>query len=431
MEDEFEILAAKVLAGEATLEEQSRLNSILEDSAERRAEFDSLKATWHSMKAAGPTVFISNPPPAKIPEARLRQLLQVVRDSAPASRVASSAPVPTPFRPVPAPKVSLWQAFGFWLSSGNWMARGTAFAFLIFLTVGLFIWINQLSHPVASTSSAEDRPLAHLILLEGSSEVRRAGERRAVTVSVSLRSGDEISLPLGSLASLVTPNGELPLRGPVRAAVGELVASSAVTPARSTNSAAPAILFDPATELSISNWIASTRSVQTIVIYSPAGVTASLTPLILWKSEPGKTYDVTILDEFNPATPAWRLTNATPPVVFSVIDAWRNRQLAVQGLYRVRVSESGRPLTASELTFRTAMADSFQFPDTPSAALQNAFRILSGESGRVGDALALLLTLPPDLSSSELAIRLKLMAFSQLNYQAEWDETAAALRRFP
>lgn len=77
------------------------------------------------------------------------------------------------------------------------------------------------------------------------------------------------------------------------------------------------------------------------------------------------------------------------------------------------------------------MADSFHFSDTPSSALQSAYRLLSGESGRVGDALALLLTLPPDLSSSELALRLKLMAFSQLNYQTDWDETAAALRRIP
>ncbi len=431
MEDEFEILAAKVLAGEATREEQSRLKSLLDESAERRAEFDALRATWQSLKAAGPAAFISNPPPAKIPEARLRQLQQVVRDSLPVSHAASSESAPPSARPVPTPAPSLWQAFWFWLPSGSPLARGAAFAALVFIAIGLFVWINQLSHPVASKNSADDRPVAHLILLEGNSEVRRAGERRAVTVSVSLRSGDEISLPQGSLASLVAPNGELPLRGPVRAAVGELVASAAVTPARSTNSAAPAILFDPATELSKSNWIAFTRSVQTIVIYSPAGVTASLTPLILWKSEPGKTYDVTIQDEFSPATPPWRLTNATPPVVFSVIDAWRNRPLAVQGLYRLRVSESGRPLTASELTFRTAMADSFHFSDTPSSALQSAYRLLSGESGRVGDALALLLTLPPDLSSSELALRLKLMAFSQLNYQTDWDETAAALRRIP
>src|SRR4026207_1594126 len=81
MEGEFDILAAKVLAGKAAGEERSRLQSMLANSRELRAEFTALQLTWNSLQKAAPVFQAETAPPAEIPAERLRQLQQVVRDA--------------------------------------------------------------------------------------------------------------------------------------------------------------------------------------------------------------------------------------------------------------------------------------------------------------------------------------------------------------
>ena len=189
-----------------------------------------------------------------------------------------------------------------------------------------------------------------------------------------------------------------------------------------------AALFQPVPELLKAGLLVTTRSVQGIALYSPAGSTASLTPLILWKAEPGKTYDLRITDEFDAATPPWRLNAVTSPVDFAKVAAWNGRTLTRDGLYRLRISETGRALTACEYTFQTVKKDLDLPPDGTTNPLHEALRILTDTPSRVGDALAILLTMPPDIAASELALRLKLRAFGQLSFQADYDEVTAALQ---
>ena len=90
MEDEFDILAAKVLAGEATAAEHAQLQSMLARSDELRSEFAALQCTWSALKEAAPVIQAQTSRPSEIPAGRLRQLQQAVRDSPLASSTALS-----------------------------------------------------------------------------------------------------------------------------------------------------------------------------------------------------------------------------------------------------------------------------------------------------------------------------------------------------
>ena len=59
--------------------------------------------------------------------------------------------------------------------------------------------------------------------------------------------------------------------------------------------------------------------------------------------------------------------------------------------------------------------------------LDEALKILTITPSRVGDALAILLALPPDLAGSELALRLKSLLFGQLGYADDFDAATARL----
>src|SRR5207247_3194444 len=89
MGEDFDILAAKVLAGEASAEESSRLQEMLSQTDELRKEFAALEVTWQHLRAAGPLVKAMDAPPTPIPPERLRQLQQAVRGRAPGASLAA------------------------------------------------------------------------------------------------------------------------------------------------------------------------------------------------------------------------------------------------------------------------------------------------------------------------------------------------------
>src|SRR6266487_1561583 len=82
MHQDFDIIAVKVLAGEASTEERSRLQEMLSQSDELWKEFAALEMAWQHLRAAGPLVKAMDAPPTPIPPERLRQLQQTVRDQA-------------------------------------------------------------------------------------------------------------------------------------------------------------------------------------------------------------------------------------------------------------------------------------------------------------------------------------------------------------
>jgi hypothetical protein len=177
------------------------------------------------------------------------------------------------------------------------------------------------------------------------------------------------------------------------------------------------------------------RGSQAIRVYSPVGFTTSPAPPVLWKSQPGKTYEIAITDELTPTAPPLRHSGATYPLDFRAV--WPGRTLAEDGLYRLSIFESGNPINATELVFRTVpsraggTSTSADGPGSTGAPEQLllAYQILTTTPSHLGDALAQLLILPPDLANSEMALRLKLFAFGQLGYQEDFEAVLSQLQR--
>lgn len=399
-EDEFDILAAKVLAGEATADEATRLQEALAQDAELRAEFAELRATWAALKDVGPLAQALNTPPAEPPPERLRKWHAAVarkRKHEEVDFAQVGAPVRKKLR---VSQLCLAAAF-----------LATA------IIAGVF-----LSH--RSSGTATSAPIAYLVARKDTVEVRRDGKATAVKSVTTLCVADEIRLSPQASATLITPNGARPLQGPQEFVnVQVLSSAAAATNGTETKSrAAGTALFQPSRQLL--GLLVTMRSGQSIPVYSPVGFTANLTPMILWKSEPGKSYDLSIMDEFSTAAPL-RRAGVVSPVEFT--NAWPGRTLAKDGLYRLRIAENGKPLTTTELTFRTLPQPGETLPADPADKLVAAYEILTANPSRLGDALGALVSLPPEFADSDLALRLKLFAFGQLGYQEDFESAAARL----
>src|ERR1041384_8138793 len=101
MKEEFDILAAKTLAGEASVAEPARLKQLVAQSAELDREFSELKAAWNSLREFTPLAESLKAPPASVPCEKLSRLQAAVRDkfsSATASEDHSTAQHNAPVR---------------------------------------------------------------------------------------------------------------------------------------------------------------------------------------------------------------------------------------------------------------------------------------------------------------------------------------------
>jgi len=446
MEDEFDILAAKVLAGEALPEEHARLKELLSQSLERREEFAGLKAAWVSLKATAPISQLLEAPQAEIPEQRLRQLQQVVRARTNAANMpatlhghraapsGSDVPLARASGTLSPSKGVGWGE-GVSVSICRWLQRKTgvapvplfAAALLLFCAVGLAFWFLQ-PRIESPSGTSPNETLAYLLVQKGTAEVIRAGKALPATNATSLRSTDELRLAPAVQVTLLTRTGAVMIAGPLNAAIAKLAPRLATISSESKPDTLCLALFQPVPELRTAGLLVTMRNGQGIPLYSPAGATANLTPPILWKNRPDATYDIIIIDEFDSKTPPWRVSGVTSPVEFANVPAWKARPLAKDGLYRLRLSETGRPLTACDYTFRTTADATGNAAPAPAAPIADTVQILTAESSRVGDALALLLRLPPEQADTELALRLKLLLFGQLGCQADFDTTLAKLQ---
>ena len=177
----------------------------------------------------------------------------------------------------------------------------------------------------APTVAGKTEVIAYLVGVEGEPDVRRAGEPVDTRAGSSLRAADEVRVAVGAKIRLITPNGLLELSGPRASRIGEVVTNQADRTQPSNDrgglskeaDAMRMALFRPAKELRASALLVTTRSSQSIPLYSPLGSTANLTPLILWKSEQGKTYNIAITDEFDQTAKPLRLSGVVSPVDFA------------------------------------------------------------------------------------------------------------------
>jgi len=79
MDEEFDILTVKILAGEASAEEQARLKELMAQNAGLKRDFADLKAAWDSVREIGPLAQAMEAPPGSIPSARLSGLQAAVK----------------------------------------------------------------------------------------------------------------------------------------------------------------------------------------------------------------------------------------------------------------------------------------------------------------------------------------------------------------
>jgi hypothetical protein len=429
MEDEFEILAAKVLANEATPEEQSRLRELLARNPALRLEFADLEAAWEAVRAAGPVAEAVDAPPAPLPAERLNQLLKAVTENSPVAAVvaAKQREHARASKESGSPVLLFWRWF-----RGNKAGvppLAVSAALLLAMLLGGAIFLNRLVRPSNGTANGSI-PVAFFLAVQGNPEVRRGGALIPNVTAAAIRSGDEIHLAPGTQVSLITSNGITTLHGPQRLSGGAVVTQAGTSAGtNAANAALRTALFSPVRQLPGAGLLVATRGGETIPLYSPMGATVNLTPLVLWKAGPGRTYDLQIVDEFDAKTPPWHLNAVSPPVDFSKVEAWKNRALARNGLYRLRLNETGKLMTACEYTFRTLEGVSGSASRTPGEKLFNAVQIMASAPSRIGDALADLLTLPPEIADSELVLRLTLLAFGQLGYSQDFNATSSRLAR--
>src|SRR5690606_23901434 len=294
-----------------------------------------------------------------------------------------------------------------WLARWGW-AVGIAALLLAFLT---FLALRPAQNEPAGSSH---RPAAYAVIQDGSAKIIRGSQEVPASQVEALEPLDELVLPPGARATLVLAGGIATLNGPWRGVI-----SSAALTQKAPDSGASAdrlklALFEEPHELRGAGLLASTRSGSTLRIFSPAGVTAWVNPLIIWDSQPGKSYEVTVTDAFDSTAQPVSASAVFSPLEFTQIPGAQDWPLRPGGLYRIRVQESGNPFILAERTFQVADPGSLRPTQVGVAQLLLAHEILAGAPARVGDAMAELLTIPNNLARTPLAVRLKLLAFGQL-----------------
>lgn len=415
--EEFDILMAKALAGEETAEERRRLETFFAADPKLREEYRGLEAAWMAFRELGPLTEGLRAAPADLPEARLRQLQASVRVPNGSTPDEVFAP---PDRDVP--KGPAW--LGWFERLGPWrFLAPLAFAVVVALMVvptGRRPWR---SGPPTHLGSAPRGPAGYLVVEHGVATLTRAGRTIRLTNTIPLEVGDRLSLTEGARGTVVTDRGVSPVSGPVEQTVLPAPGDRAI--GDRSRQAVLAALFSPVAQLSSAGLLVTTRDAVALRLYSPRGATRSLTPTLLWSADSGRTYEVEITDELDPKTPTWQATNTVPPLAFASVDAWRRRLLKPDGLYRVRIMQTGSPLSTVQLTFRT-LPDA-AVPGEAAGSLSEACSILMRGGERTGDALAILLALPPSESMAELTLRLKLLAFGQLGFKEDYEDTLRIL----
>jgi hypothetical protein len=426
MDDEFEILAAKILAREASPDEQSRWRELLSRAPQLREEFASLQATWKLIQEVGPAASALSAEAHPIPHKQLQSLQEVVRKT-------FTAPVPT----VPIPKAPssrseeipsswfrLWQ---WWHRQARFVPVMTSALLLAGLGAALLFLLTSSND---STESIAELPVAFALTGDTEAQLQRDGQRRPARAAV-IHHRDILHLPAGARLTLLTSNGWGQLTGPVRLARQDW--ESRIAPAANDASfrMLRLALFSPLPEFLKQDLLTTTRGGGSIPLYSPLNATTERTPRILWSAEPNVTYDLQITDELNPQVPSWRVTAVASPADLAKLDLWKERPLLAEGLYRLRLTKTGQPLTASDYTFRVLSNGATTPARTDDEKVAKALNILVHAPACLGDALAELLTLSPESKQSELVSRLQLLILGKAGYVEEFGQRAAVLAPYP
>jgi hypothetical protein len=408
IESEFHLLASRVLAGEASPEERIQLERLLDDAGRRR-QFDELRVTCATLRNTSTLLEAVGSDPEPVPTESLSRLLVEIRSG----RGARSDR--------PQPRIRDWIR----VLLGQ---RSTVGAVAV---IGCCLFLGWLVFIRSSAPPPQGGPVAYLVTIRGDSSMLRGNTITPASPVQSLFQGDGIHLETGSKAWLIDPTGTREVDGPTTVVLADNVSVPRTLSPQATHSAntPELVLFAPRPVLLTINLLSTTRAANGISIYSPRGATARLNPTILWSAELGATYELSLQDELNPNTAPWEIVDVRPPVDFAEVESWRERPLAPDHVYRLSIRRIGQPLTASEITFSTVAPPTPTEGDSPASRLLAAHDALTGSPPRVGDALADLLALPEPFANSELALRLKLLAFGRLGLTEEFQSIHSELER--
>ncbi len=452
---QFSELVVKVLGGEASVEERARLDDLIRSSPAHANTFDELQATWKIVAEIGPLCQALDSPAIEIPPEISAQLRRSVLESGEDSEdhaladQDSLAKSPTvrsdggrnalnqsPQRPIDWPLIRFLRLrVGAWFErSPIGFSRTVAAVTLLLALASMGLWWSR-GHTSWETSQGDIA--AYLVLKHGESQIQRAGGKLAVKGCAPLESTDAVTLSADAVATLLTKTGEVEVSGPGRLFLRDVLQRKVGAPNRTQSLPTPSYLdgtmretlFASETRLEHSGLLVATRGFHPIALYSPLGATGDALPVVRWRAEPGKRYNLAIIDEFGLKRTFVQLNAVMPPVKLAQVTGLAGRALSRPGLYRIIISESGHPLMATEYTFRTLEADKSERAQAAPERLLRACRLFYSQPGRTGDILEELLGLPASWAESELALRLKLALFGQLGYQEEFDATAAKLRK--
>lgn len=271
----------------------------------------------------------------------------------------------------------------------------------------------------AKTARLRQTPVgAYLIPLE---DTGKPGARREAFLPLAIRYGEQTQLPAGSQALLLSP-----LSGENKVVTGPLsVSPDGKKPAEFS------FLASPLNEVfaQVESFREKTGS---FAITSPVGVTRFLNPVIVWTAQPGKHYDVAIIDAADTYVPPRVATRVMPPLALSDLETPQRRQLGADRNYQILVRETGAAQISGAARFLTlpdARLDA-TLPATPADLLAEAFSAMAQKPYRTGDAWLALSRLPPEWRSTELALRLRLCVAVELglgNEMSAAKNEAAAL----
>jgi hypothetical protein len=413
-EDQFNELALKLLSGEATPQEVAQLQQALQASPQLAGQFQELKGIWGLARKVAPLARALDLPASKVPDQIHAQLSEEIKSRFERSshEVRHSSDWLAPLR---------WQ----WAHPVfRRCVIAVIFAVMVLAGFGLF---RVLRYPVVSGPAAE--PSAFLVVEKGQPRLSRLGAGHSVVSPTALRASDKLQVPQGCRVSILSRVGRVQVSGPDAFEIGAFVANhsskNAIETAEPSRDKLFAAMVTPNAGRAASELLSVTRDHRTIVLYAPLDSTAELAPVIRWKADPGKKYDLEIWDEFGTRSKLVSLSGVTSPVDLA---RSQGKGLAQQGLYRLILQEQGVPFSASEYSFRT-LDESPSIPAERSAPEQllQAYELLAAEPARTGDALQTLLSLPSEWANSEFSLRLQLYIFGTKGYQEDFNAVAARL----
>jgi hypothetical protein len=381
---------------------------LVEKDPRWKVRYEELNQACGFVRKFGPLVDALHAAPEPVPERRLSELRRALRQQ---SFAQAQPPLKRreEARPWFAPILAWMQQYV--------VAAG---AVAVLLSLLGFYLIRQATRRDMVDMHSPDT-VAYFLSGDGRVEVGQRARAKVTQPFMPLRKGEQVVLA-GGTAVFLTPAGVAQLQGPAKTAAETLASFVAKAVGTRSASTVRTALFQPIRQVPLPRWRTTAPTGQDIVIYSPRDATRSLTPLILWKGEPGKTYEVSIQDEANRNAKPLRAAQVTSPVEFERVPQWAGLKLVPDRRYRLVLRETGSERSTTAHTFYTlddATADALS-QRTPAPSLERAYLSLSVEPRAVGDALAALLSLPTELADTELVLRLKLVAFQMAELSEEY-----------